>query len=36
LVGAGVTMDPSTSAMLAKDFQMAVPYPGLSVYIRKK
>jgi hypothetical protein len=36
LRGAGVTMDPSTKAMLAKDFQMAVPYPGLSVYIRKK
>ena len=36
LLGAGVTMDPSTRAMLAKDFQMAVPYPGLSVYIRKK
>jgi hypothetical protein len=35
MVGAGVTLDASTSAILGKDFQMAVPYPGLSVYIRK-
>jgi len=36
LVGPGVTLEPSTSAMLARDFQMAVPYPELSVYIRKR
>jgi hypothetical protein len=35
MVGTGVALGASTSAMLARDFQMAAPYPGLSVYIRK-
>jgi hypothetical protein len=35
MVGTGVPLDASVSAMLAREFQMAVPYPGLSVYIRR-
>ena len=33
--GGGVSLDPATTAALARDFQMATPYPGLTVYIRK-
>jgi hypothetical protein len=33
--GSGAPLDPVGAARLAQDFQMASPYPGLSVYIRK-